>query len=78
MTYTNATHIFPPREVNEGGLVLLYKILVDSARPEIRTVLELILHSLRGGRPVLFFCKVGVLLTSLTYRGYSRGYLRPG
>ncbi|KAF5833059.1 protein-tyrosine phosphatase-like protein [Dunaliella salina] len=47
------------REVNTGGLALLYKIILDSAKIEIRTVLDLICNSLENRRPVLFFCKAG-------------------
>uniref|UniRef100_A0A7S3VR57 Tyrosine specific protein phosphatases domain-containing protein n=1 Tax=Dunaliella tertiolecta TaxID=3047 RepID=A0A7S3VR57_DUNTE len=47
------------REVNAGGLALLYKIIVDSAKIEIRTVLDLICNSLENRRPVMFFCKAG-------------------
>ncbi len=44
----------PPscREVNDGGLGLMYKVILDSARPEILATMELILSSLEGDRPV--------------------------
>lgn len=46
------------RAVNEGSLLLLYKILADSARPEILAALQLSLLALREQRPLLLFCKV--------------------
>lgn len=45
--------------MNEGGLGLLYRIIVDSAAPEIGCVLRLVLEGLEAQRPVLVFCKVG-------------------
>ena len=37
-------------EVNTGGLGLLYRIILDSARPEICKALNVILDALAGGR----------------------------
>ena len=46
-------------EVNAGGLGLLYRIILDSARPELCAALHLVLGALAGGRAVLIFCKAG-------------------
>ncbi|GAX79749.1 hypothetical protein CEUSTIGMA_g7190.t1 [Chlamydomonas eustigma] len=53
------------REVNAGGLGLLYKIILDSAQPEICAVMNLILKALKNARPVLIFCKAGKDRTGL-------------
>ncbi|MEW5309689.1 MAG: hypothetical protein WDW38_001555 [Sanguina aurantia] len=53
------------KDVNDGGLRLLYEILLDSAMPEIAQVLELVLLALEGGRPIMFFCKAGKDRTGL-------------
>ncbi len=46
------------REVNQGGLGQLYVILLESARPEILAVLQLVTASLERRRPVMVFCRV--------------------
>lgn len=53
------------KDVNAGGLRLLYEILLDSAMPEIAQVLELVLLALEEGRPIMFFCKAGKDRTGL-------------
>eukprot|EP00195_Chlamydomonas_chlamydogama_P013534 CAMPEP_0202890628 /NCGR_PEP_ID=MMETSP1392-20130828/968_1 /ASSEMBLY_ACC=CAM_ASM_000868 /TAXON_ID=225041 /ORGANISM="Chlamydomonas chlamydogama, Strain SAG 11-48b" /LENGTH=312 /DNA_ID=CAMNT_0049574231 /DNA_START=219 /DNA_END=1157 /DNA_ORIENTATION=- len=53
------------KEINAGGLPLLYKILLDTSKPEFCTVLRLISEALEAGRPVLFFCKAGKDRTGL-------------
>ena len=52
-------------EVNAGGLGLLYRIILDSARPELCAALHLVLGALAGGRAVLIFCKAGKDRTGL-------------
>lgn len=56
--FLRSSPVVPHRHVNEGGLPLLYRILVDSAAPEIGTVMRLVLSGLEAQRPVLVFCKV--------------------
>ncbi len=45
--------------MNEGGLQLLYKIILDSAKPELCSVMNIVMAALEEGRPLLFFCKAG-------------------
>ena len=58
------------REVNEGGLQLLYKIILDSAKPELCSVMNIVMAALQEGRPLLFFCKAG---KDRTVRSKGRG-----
>ncbi|PNG99408.1 Tyrosine-protein phosphatase, partial [Tetrabaena socialis] len=51
--------------VNGGGLPLLYEMLLDSARPELRRVLEVLLEAAEARRCVLFFCRAGKDRTGL-------------
>eukprot|EP00208_Stichococcus_sp_RCC1054_P000816 CAMPEP_0206136990 /NCGR_PEP_ID=MMETSP1473-20131121/2180_1 /ASSEMBLY_ACC=CAM_ASM_001109 /TAXON_ID=1461547 /ORGANISM="Stichococcus sp, Strain RCC1054" /LENGTH=806 /DNA_ID=CAMNT_0053529859 /DNA_START=294 /DNA_END=2714 /DNA_ORIENTATION=+ len=54
------------REVNRGGLPLLYEILLDSAASQLCTVLKIITRSAERGQPSLFFCKLGKDRTGIT------------
>lgn len=45
--------------VNAGGLPLLYEMVLESARPEMRAALEVVLGAAEGARPIMFFCKAG-------------------
>ena len=53
------------KHVNQGGLGLLYKILIVSARPEINRALTVVLESLESQQSVLIFCKAGKDRTGL-------------
>lgn len=47
------------RDVNRGGLPLLYEILLDSAASQLCTVLRIVTRSAERGQTSLFFCKLG-------------------
>ena len=53
------------REVNRGGLGLLYEILLESSSQQILMVMKVVLQASEAGRPVLFFCKIGKDRTGL-------------
>lgn len=47
------------REINRAGLPGLYETILDTAGPEIKKALEVVIEAGEEDRPVLFFCKVG-------------------
>jgi len=47
------------REINKAGLPGLYETILETAGPEIKRALEVIIESAEAEQPVLFFCKVG-------------------
>ncbi|KAG1674571.1 hypothetical protein FOA52_001820 [Chlamydomonas sp. UWO 241] len=47
------------KEVNAGGLVLMYKTILDISRPEMAAALRIIVACLEAGRPVLINCSIG-------------------
>ncbi|KAG2499238.1 hypothetical protein HYH03_002817 [Edaphochlamys debaryana] len=51
--------------VNGGGLQLMYEMLLDSAQPEIRKVMEVLLDASEARHAVLFFCRAGKDRTGL-------------
>lgn len=55
----------PLREINRGGLLLIYQILVDTSQTDIARALQLITASLEKQQPCMFFCKLGKDRTGL-------------
>jgi protein tyrosine/serine phosphatase len=53
------------KHVNQGGLGLLYLLLLKTAGPEINQALTVILESLEAQRTVLVYCKAGKDRTGL-------------
>lgn len=53
------------RHVNEGGLQMLYEILLDYAKPEFAAAMDRILAAAEAQRPMLLFCKAGKDRTGL-------------
>jgi protein tyrosine/serine phosphatase len=53
------------REINRGGLLLIYQILVDTSQTDIARALQLITASLERQQPCMFFCKLGKDRTGL-------------
>lgn len=53
------------QEVNQGGLPLLYQILLESAQQEICQVLQLVLNAAERNRPLMFYCRAGKDRTGL-------------
>ncbi|PNW84950.1 hypothetical protein CHLRE_03g165300v5 [Chlamydomonas reinhardtii] len=51
--------------VNGGGLPLLYEMLLESSRPEMRQVMEVLLAAAERRHAVLFFCRAGKDRTGL-------------
>ncbi|KAG2442948.1 hypothetical protein HXX76_003024 [Chlamydomonas incerta] len=51
--------------VNGGGLPLLYEMLLESSRPEMRQVMEVLLAAAEARHCVLFFCRAGKDRTGL-------------
>lgn len=45
--------------LNEGGLLLIYKILLETAGAELARTLEILLAAAAEREPALFFCKLG-------------------
>jgi protein tyrosine/serine phosphatase len=52
-------------EVNRGGLLLIYQILVDTSQADIAKALQVITTSLEEREPCMFFCKLGKDRTGL-------------
>ncbi|KAI3438607.1 hypothetical protein D9Q98_001030 [Chlorella vulgaris] len=52
-------------EVNRGGLLLIYQILVDTSQAHIARSLQLITVGLEQRQPCMFFCKLGKDRTGL-------------
>ncbi|KAL4425778.1 hypothetical protein ABPG75_009794 [Micractinium tetrahymenae] len=52
-------------EINRGGLLLIYQILVDTAQADIAKTLQIMTAALEAGQPCLFFCKLGKDRTGL-------------
>lgn len=53
------------REINAGGLLLLYKLIMDTSGPELAKALDVVLEAVEAGQPVVFFCKLGKDRTGL-------------
>lgn len=53
------------REVNSGGLALMYELILDSSQREICHVMDVILEATERREAVLFFCKAGKDRTGL-------------
>ncbi|GFR41305.1 hypothetical protein Agub_g1981 [Astrephomene gubernaculifera] len=51
--------------VNGGGLPMLYEMLLESSRPELRQVLEVLLSAAESRHCVMFFCRAGKDRTGL-------------
>lgn len=47
------------REINRGGLLLIYQIVLQTAGADIVRTLELVLDAAESRRAQLFFCKLG-------------------
>ena len=52
-------------EVNALGLPLVYEVILETAKKEIKACLDRILDAQRKGEPVLIFCKLGKDRTGL-------------
>ncbi|PSC68002.1 tyrosine serine [Micractinium conductrix] len=52
-------------EVNKGGLLLIYQILVDTAQADLAKSLQIVTAALDQRQPCLFFCKLGKDRTGL-------------
>ena len=52
-------------EVNALGLPLVYEVILETAKNEIKSCLDRILDAQRKGEPVLIFCKLGKDRTGL-------------
>lgn len=52
-------------EINRGGLLLIYQILVDTAQADIAKALQIMTAALEARQPCLFFCKLGKDRTGL-------------
>ncbi|KAL4445823.1 hypothetical protein ABPG77_009022 [Micractinium sp. CCAP 211/92] len=52
-------------EINRGGLLLIYQILVDTAQADIAKALQIMTGALEARQPCLFFCKLGKDRTGL-------------
>ncbi len=58
-THTHPPHTnIPHRAVNDGGLEMLYEIMLETSQPEVAAVLKIITKALEHQQPVMFFCKV--------------------
>lgn len=61
-THTLVCEFFPStrcREINRGGLVLVYGILLDTAAADIHRALQIITSAAESRLPLLLFCKLG-------------------
>jgi len=47
------------REINKAGLPGLYETILETAGPEIKRALEVVIESAEAEEPLIFFCKVG-------------------
>mmetsp|Transcript_19156 Transcript_19156/g.56934 ORF Transcript_19156/g.56934 Transcript_19156/m.56934 type:complete len:395 (-) Transcript_19156:296-1480(-) len=45
--------------INAGGLPLMYKVILDTARPEIAAAMRVVLESAEARRPLLLYCSIG-------------------
>lgn len=69
------------REVNRGGLPLLYEILLESAGTQLHTVLQIVTRAAERQQPTLFFCKLGgfpQLFLLQAWRIPTAGWASPG
>jgi len=53
------------REINAGGLKMLYELIIDTSAAELVGALNVVLKGVEAGQPVVFFCKLGKDRTGL-------------
>lgn len=66
------TRFLPHREINKAGLPGLYETILETAGPEIKRALEVVIESAEAEQPVIFFCKVGKVSPHLL--GYQNAW----